>query len=189
MSLIANAQKPLTNDEVQQLFQLPEAQGKSPALSTDTKGLILIFTCNHCPFARLYTGRFNALQEKYAPQGVPVVAVNSMDTMIYEDEAFPYMQEKASAESYAFAYLQDAGQHWGRRLGAQSTPSAFVLWKSPDGWRVRYFGSIDDNGEAPEKATPFVGNAVAELLKGKPVTRPQTKAFGCAIEYSRKKRP
>lgn len=187
MAWTLKAQKPLSNAELTQLFKLPEAQGKSLSLTPETKGVILIFTCNHCPFARLYTSRFNALQEKYASLGVPVVAVNSMDTMIYEDETFPYMQEKASAEAYTFAYLQDAGQQWGWRLGAQSTPSAFVLWRNPDGWRVKYFGSIDDNGEAPEKATPFVGQAVDALLQGRQVAVPQTKSFGCAIEYSRKK--
>jgi thiol-disulfide isomerase/thioredoxin len=187
LPLVAFSQKPLSNEAVARMLTLPEAQHQPIALTPETKGLVLIFTCNHCPFARLYTERLNALADQYRPLGVPVVAINSMDTFLYEDETFPYMQEKAAAEAFRFAYLQDASQQWGRRMQAQSTPSAFVIWKEKKGWVIKYSGSIDDNGENPELATPFVGQAVDALLKGTVVPLPKTKTFGCAITYATRK--
>lgn len=188
LPLVALGQKPLSTEAVAQMLRLPEAQRQPIALAPETKGLVLIFTCNHCPFARLYTQRLNVLADQYRPLGVPVLAINSMDTFLYEEETLPYMQEKAAAEAFRFAYLQDASQRWGRRMQAQSTPSAFVIWKEKNGWVIKYSGSIDDNGENPELATPFVGQAVDALLKGKAVRLPKTKTFGCAITYSNRKR-
>lgn len=185
--IITQAKKPLTTKEFNQILQLPDAQGNTSNIKADAKGLIIIFTCNHCPFASLYTQRLNNLHKKYAPLGVPVIAINSMDTLLYEDETFAFMQAKVREENYAFPYLQDAGQEWGWRLDAVSTPSAFVLWKQKDGWHIKYSGLIDDNGKHPELAKSYVGKAVDELLQNQKVSNPKTKAFGCAIGYGRNK--
>ncbi|RYD51026.1 MAG: redoxin domain-containing protein [Sphingobacteriales bacterium] len=187
LPIVAFGQKPLSSEAITRMLTLPEAQHQPIALTPETKGMVLIFTCNHCPFARLYTQRLNALADQYRTLGVPVVAINSMDTLLYEDETLPYMQEKAAAEAYRFAYLQDASQHWGRRMQAQSTPSAFVIWKEKKGWVIKYSGSIDDNGENPELAIPFVRQAVDALLNGKAIPLPKTKTFGCAITYTTRK--
>ena len=78
------------------------------------KGFIVVFTCNHCPFAKLYTARLNALNTKYKALGVPLLAINSMDTVVYAEESFRHMQRRAQAEQYNFPYLHDARQAVGR---------------------------------------------------------------------------
>ena len=149
----------------------------------EAKGFIVIFTCNHCPFAKLYSERLNAMNTKYKPLNVPVIAINSMDSLVYEDETFALMRKRADTEGFNFPYLHDASQQIGKAFKAEHTPQAFVIWKIGDKWRIKYSGAIDDNGEEPEKATPFITNAVDELLRGKSVAKPQTESFGCAIFY------
>lgn len=153
----------------------------------NAKGFILIFTCNHCPFAKLYTKRMNDLNKKYSKLDVPLLAINSMDTLVYEDEVFEKMQEKAKKEKFNFPYLQDAAQSVGKAFAAEHTPMAYVIWKENNTWRVKYKGSIDDNGEKPKAATPYIANAVNELLLNKKVSMPETQSFGCRIMYRKTK--
>ena len=149
----------------------------------DAKGFIIVFTCNHCPFAKLYSQRYNDLNKKYKPLGVPLIAINSMDSLVYEEESFEAMQEHARAEKFNFPYLQDDSQCVGKNFNAEHTPQAYVIWKEKDLWVIKYSGSIDDNGAHQKKATPFIALAVNALLKNKPVTKPNTESFGCRIFY------
>jgi hypothetical protein len=71
----------------------------------------------------------------------------------------------------------------GKDFKAEHTPHAFVIWKENNQWIIKYSGAIDDNGEHPEKANPYIANAVDDLLHGKPVKMPETQSFGCAIFY------
>lgn len=147
------------------------------------KGFVVIFTCNHCPFAQLYTQRFNDLQKKYSPLGVPLLAINSMDSLIYEEESFALMQAHAKEAGFEFPYLYDDAQVVGKAFGAEHTPHAFVIWKEKGRWTIKYSGAIDDNGEEPAKAEPLLANAIEDLLAGKAVRMPQTPSFGCRIFY------
>ena len=149
----------------------------------DAKGFMIVFTCNHCPFAKLYSKRLNALNKKYKPLGVPLLAINSMDSILYKEESFELMQTKAKSDKFNFCYLQDATQSVGKDFDAKHTPQAYVIWKEDNNWIVKYEGAIDDDGENPDKANPFISNAVDELLSGKNVTLPQTESFGCRIFY------
>ena len=160
----------------------------STAEQRDARGFIVIFTCNHCPFARLYTGRLNELNERYSASGIPLIAINSMDTLVYEDETFGLMKQKSENEKFNFPYLQDASQEIGRMFKAEHTPTAYVLWKENGQWRIRYQGAIDDNGEHPENAHSYIALAVNELLENKKVTLPRTESFGCRIFYRKDKR-
>jgi peroxiredoxin len=166
-------------------FSLRNVDGKiiSTADYKDAKGFIVIFTCNHCPFAKLYTKRMNDLSEKYSALNVPLIAINSMDTLIYAEESFSKMKLKATKDSFKFPYLQDANQSVGKRFGAEHTPTAFVIWEEDNQWKIKYKGAIDDNGENPKIANSFIANAVDDLLGGKAVSNPETQSFGCAIFY------
>jgi len=166
-------------------FSLRNVDGRMVS-TTDfagAKGFAVVFTCNHCPFAKLYTQRFNNLHRKYAPLGVPLLAVNSMDSLVYEEESFALMQARSSEAGFEFPYLHDAAQTVGEAFGAAHTPHAFVIWKENGKWTIKYSGAMDDNGEEPEKAKPSVANAMDDLLAGKPVREPETESFGCRIFY------
>ena len=148
------------------------------------KGFIVVFTCNHCPFAKLYTARLNALNRKYQALRVPLLAINSMDTVVYADESFGHMQRRAAAEQFTFPYLHDARQVVGRDFQAEHTPQTYVIWKEGGQWTIKYSGAVDDNGAEPGQVkNAYVAQAVNDLLAGKPVANPKTDSFGCAIFF------
>lgn len=167
-------------------FQLQNVDGKMLSLSSfpDAKGFIIVFTCNHCPFAKLYPPRLNDLYKKYKAVGVPLIAISSTDTLVYEEDTYPKMIQKATKEKFLFPYLFDGEQAVAKMFAAQKTPHAFVIWKEHDAWVIKYNGAIDDNGAEPEKArNRYVANAVDALLAGKDVAVSETKSIGCQIYF------
>jgi peroxiredoxin len=169
-------------------FSLPCVSGKNSSLSDypDAKGFIIVFTCNHCPFAKLYPARLNALSTKYQSLHVPLLAISSTDTTLYEEDSFDRMKAKASAEHFTFPYLFDGDQQVARQFYAQKTPHAFVLWKEKGQWVVKYDGAIDDNGAEPTKVkASYVALAVDALLNGKSVAVKETKSIGCQIHFKK----
>ena len=85
-------------------FKLKNTDGKIISLSDykEAKGFIIVFTCNHCPFAKLYPERLNALNEKYAKLGVPLIAISSTDTTLYEEDIYFEMCRYAKKEKFNF---------------------------------------------------------------------------------------
>ena len=130
-------------------FSLRNSDGQMVSTThfTKAKGFIVIFSCNHCPFAKLYSKRMNALNNKYSALNVPMIVINSMDTLLYKDEDLSTMKLKAQTDSFNFPYLQDASQMVGKLFKAEHTPTAYVIWKENERWVIKYKGSIDDNGE------------------------------------------
>ncbi len=148
------------------------------------KGFIIVFVCNHCPFANRYSGRMNILNSKYAPLGIPLIAVNSSDTLMFRDETFAKMVESAKKKKYNFPYLYDNTQIVGKNFSAYKTPQAFVIWKQNNKWVIEYNGTLDDNGAEPTKVVhAFIDEAVENLLAGIKVSTPVTKSIGCEIHY------
>lgn len=171
-------------------FTLKNVDGRMVSMKDfpDAKGFIIIFTCNHCPFAKLYPPRLNALNAKYKPLGYPLIAISSTDTILYEEDTYPKMVEKATSEAFNFPYLFDETQSVAQNFKAQKTPHAYVLQKVKRNWVVRYNGAIDDNGGEPEAVTQaFVANAVDALLAGKEVAVKETKSIGCQIYFRKTK--
>ena len=169
-----------------QNFTLKSTDGKWVSLSDypDAKGFIVVFTCNHCPFAKLYPERLNALTTKYQAQGIPLLAISSMDTISYEEDTYLKMVRRAKKEGYNFPYLYDPDQAIAKLFGAEKTPQAFVLWKQKDHFEVKYTGAIDDNGMNPKLVEkPYVQWAVDALLKQQEVSITKTSAVGCQIYF------
>ncbi|MCA0232723.1 thioredoxin family protein [Runella limosa] len=167
-------------------FKLQNAKGGTVSLSDykDKKGVIVVFTCNHCPFAKAYEERIIALDKKYAALNFPVVAINSNDASDYEDESMENMKKRATEKGYTFPYLQDATQAVAKAFGATRTPHVFVLRNENAKFTVQYIGTIDDNYQDPAGVTKrYVEDAVNNILAGKPVVVTQTKAVGCAIGW------
>jgi peroxiredoxin len=167
-------------------FSLKNIDGTMISFSNfpDAKGFIIVFTCNHCPFAKLYPPRLNDLHKKYKALGVPLIAISSTDTLVYEEDTYPKMIQKATKEKFLFPYLFDGEQVVAKMFAAQKTPHAFVIWKEHDAWVIKYNGAIDDNGAEPEKArNRYVANAVDALLAGKDVVVTETKSIGCQIYF------
>ncbi len=167
-------------------FSLKNIDGKTISLSDykNAKGFIIVITCNHCPFAKLYPERMNKLNSKYKSLGVPLIAISSTDTVAYEDDSYPKMVVKAQQEKFNFPYLFDGFQTAAKNFGAQKTPHAFVVWKEKGEYIIKYNGAIDDNGAEPLKVkNQYVANAVDALLKGKEVEIKESKSLGCQIHF------
>ncbi len=164
-------------------FKLKNVDGRMVSLAKirKAKGYVVIFTCNHCPFAVAYEDRIIALHKKYAEKGFPVVAINPNDKNIQPADSYEKMQERAKQKGFPFVYLYDETQEIARAYGATRTPHVYLLDKD---LRVRYIGAIDDNHENPEEVKErYLENAIEALLAGKEVPRPETKAVGCTIKW------
>lgn len=167
-------------------FKLKNIDDKTFSLADkkDAKGFIVVFTCNHCPYAVKYEDRIVALNNKYAKLGYPVVAINPNDAAAYPDDNFENMKKRAKSKSFTFPYLVDDTQEIAKAYGATKTPHVFVLKKENADLIVKYIGAIDDNtDDASAVKTKYVEQAVDALLAGKDVTTTSTKAIGCGIKW------
>ena len=166
-------------------FSLKNVDGKMVSLADykDAKGYIVIFTCNHCPYAVAYEDRIIALHNEFAAKGYPVVAINPNDPAVNADDSYEKMQERAKDKGFTFAYLFDDGQKIYPQYGATKTPHVYVLQKTDKGNVVKYIGAIDNNYEDADAATEhYVADAVNSLLAGEEVKTEMTKAIGCSIK-------
>jgi len=166
-------------------FSLKNIDNKKVSLKDfkDAKGYILIFTCNHCPYAQAYEDRIVALDKKYKKLGYPVVAINPNNPEKQKEDSFELMKVKAKEKGFTFPYLFDEGQKIYPQYGATKTPHVYVLQKTAKGNVVKYIGAIDDNyGDEKAVKTKYAENAVDALLKNKEVSVKETKAIGCSIK-------
>ncbi len=169
-------------------FRLKNVDNKMVSLSDfkSAKGFIVVFTCNHCPYAKAYQDRVIALNEKYASQGYPVIAINPNDPKLEPIDSFEGMQQRAKEKGFTFPYLLDDGQKIYPQYGASHTPHVFVLKKENGKNIVRYMGAIDDNYANPNDVShKYVEAAVDQLLAGQPVALSSTKAIGCGIKTAK----
>ena len=149
----------------------------------EAKGFIVVFTCNHCPYAVANEDRVIALDAKYKEQGYPVIAINPNDPEVNEEDSFENMKIRAEEKGFTFPYLLDEGQEIYPQYGATKTPHVYVLEKTDEGNRVAYIGAIDDNTNEPENVTEkYVENAVDALLAGEEIAVTETVAIGCSIK-------
>jgi peroxiredoxin len=157
-----------------------------PRTYSAAKGLILVFTCNHCPYSVKYEDRIIALHKEFAAKGFPVIAVNPNDSIVSPEDSYSKMQKRAADKAFPFAYLYDETQVVAQRYGARRTPHVFVLLRTRIGWTVEYIGAIDDNADNAADATQFfVADAVNALLKGPKPAQATTKAIGCTIKWKK----
>ncbi|MCX7895206.1 MAG: thioredoxin family protein [Thermoanaerobaculum sp.] len=145
------------------------------------KGLLVIFSCNHCPWVKAWQGRMVALGNEYSKKGVGVVAINSNDPVAYPDDDFDHMVAQAKEHGYQFAYVVDATSDVARAFGATRTPEVFLF--DAQG-KLVYHGAIDDNAEKPQEVKKtYLADALQALVEGKPVPVAETKALGCSIKF------
>ena len=169
-------------------FNLKNIDGKmiSSASFPESKGFILIFTCNHCPFSKAYENRIIKLDNTFKPKGYPVIAINSNDPKVSPEDSFELMQERAKDKKFPFPYLFDETQEIAQAYGATHTPHVFLVKKEKKDLILKYAGAIDNNTDDESAATAhYVADAVNELLGEKSVSIPETKSVGCSIKWKK----
>jgi peroxiredoxin len=166
-------------------FNLEGVNGKKYSLSSfaDKEALIIIFSCNHCPYVQAYEGRIKQIQEDYKNKGVIVVAINSNEDVNYPDDSFDNMKKRATEQKFNFLYLRDEDQSVAQAYDATHTPEIFLFEKDR---KLVFHGKIDDNWQEPNKVqNHYLKNALDELLEGKEISVPETFTIGCTIKWKR----
>ena len=163
--------------------ELPGTDDKKHSLADlhENRVVVVVFTCNSCPYSVDYEDRIIELQKKYADhkEGVVVVAINSGRK---PSESLDKMKERAKNKEFPFAYLVDETQQVAEAHGAASTPEFFVMNKDR---QVVYKGALDDKTDATQVQVKYVELAIEAALKGElPETR-EVPARGCAIRFQR----
>lgn len=166
-------------------FSLKNVDGTTVSLADykDQKGVILVFTCNPCPFAKAYEKRIMNLEKKYAAEGFPVVAINPNDPGVSPEDTFASMKARAEEKGYTFPYLKDETQEVYKAYGATRTPHIFLLENKGGKFRVAYIGAIDDNAMEESAVTQrYLEAAIGALMAGSKPNPETTKAIGCTIK-------
>lgn len=164
-------------------FDLPGVDGKNHSLKelADKKAVIVIFSCNHCPYVQAYEERIVEIQKDYADKGVQIVAINSNEDVNHPEDSFENMKKRAQEKKFNFLYLRDETQQIARAYGATHTPHIFLFDQSR---KLRYTGKIDDNWQEPKKVKKkYLREALDAVLNGQAPTEPETHAIGCTIKW------
>jgi peroxiredoxin len=146
---------------------------------SDKKVLVVVFTCNSCPYALDAEDRLIALHRKYAEQGVAMVAINVNKV---EEDLLPAMKAKAESKGFLFPYLFDESQKIARDFGAMVTPECYVLDAER---KVRYMGSIDDSPDGKQVSKKYLEDAIDAVLAGQNPAVGETVPIGCRVRYER----
>ncbi len=164
-------------------FSLPGTDGKTHSLKdyADKKAVIVIFSCNHCPYVQAYEDRMMDIQKDYGAQGAQVITINSNDAVKYPDDNFEAMKKRAKERNFNFPYLRDDSQDVARAYSATHTPHIFLF----DEFRnLRYTGKIDDDWKEPGNVKRrFLREALDAVLAGKTPGEQETYAIGCTIKW------
>jgi len=165
-------------------FKLPAVNGNRYSLSSfqDKDIVVIIFSCNHCPYVKAYEDRIIAIQKDYE-DNVQVIAINSNDADNYPDDSFENMKLRAAEKGFNFIYLRDEDQTIAKAYDATHTPEIFLFDKNRE---LSYHGKIDDNWQEPHNVkTHYLRDALDELLEGKPVSVRETFSIGCTIKWKK----
>jgi len=161
-------------------FALPDTEGimHEPGGAPAT---VVVFTCNHCPYALAWHDRVVALARDYADRGVRVLAINPNDAERYPRDSQQAMRERVRRGDFdGVPYLRDETQEVARAYDAKTTPDVFVL---DAGGVLRYRGAPDADYEDLEQNAVFVRDALDAVLAGREPEEPQTPPVGCSIKW------
>jgi len=163
-------------------FELPDTEGRLHSLEGDTSvATVVVFTCNHCPYALAWHDRIAGVARDYADRGVRVLAINPNDSERYPADSFEAMQERVRREGgWPMPYLHDATQEVARAYGAQTTPDVFVIDSSG---RLRYRGAPDADHGDPSQNAAWLRGALDAVLAGADPDPAETKPVGCSIKW------
>ncbi len=171
-------------------FNLPSpVDGKHYSLD-DFRGhpLLVVFSCNHCPYVLHILNEFVAYTNDYIPKGLSVVMINSNDVENYTDDSPEKMAELANKHKFVFPYLYDESQKVASEYQAACTPDFFLFDKEAI---LVYRGQFD--GARIRNDVPVTGNdlrgATDAVLAGKEPVRDQLASLGCNIKWKQGNEP
>jgi peroxiredoxin len=167
-------------------FDLPGVDGKNYSLANfkDAKVLVIVFSCNHCPYVVGSEDRIIRFANDFAPRGVKMIAISSNETEQHPNDSFDHMVERAKEKKFPFPYVRDDSQDVALAYGALRTPHFYVF----DAQRkLRYTGRMDDNPKQAMLAkTHELRDAVEAMLGGRKPVVEKTNPLGCNVKWQGK---
>ncbi len=165
-------------------FTLPATDGTTyhaSEIAQRSKALVVVFTCNHCPYAQAWEDRINQIARDYAAQGVHLLAINANDAMRFPGDSFEQMVKRAAEKQFAFPYLHDDSQKVAHAYGAERTPELFIFDAAG---KLRYHGALDDNYEDEQAVQHHYAREVLDaIIADKEVAISETQPVGCTIKW------
>jgi len=145
------------------------------------QGLLVAFTCNHCPYAIAVWPRLIRHAQTLRAQGIQTVAINPNIHPDFPEDAMPAMQQKIQEWGIDFPYLADESQDAAKIFDAQCTPDLYLFDKHG---KLYYHGRIDDYWKDESKVTQEeLLPATEAMLAGAPAPRIQHPTIGCSIKW------
>ena len=162
-------------------FSLPDTDGNNLSIENFSKEiLVVIFTCNHCPYAKAVEDRLIKLANNYNSK-VDFILISSNDSENYPEDSPEKMAEQAESKSYPFPYLYDETQEIAKAYSAVCTPDIFLYNNDRE---LEYRGRLDDNWKEPEKVSrEELKMAIEFILKGEKIDFTQIPSMGCNIKW------
>ncbi len=161
-------------------FSLPDTQGDlhDPRPGEIT---VVVFTCNHCPYALAWHERLISVAGDYSGRGVSMVAINPNDAGRYPGDSPEAMRARVEAGDFdGVPYLRDESQEVAHAYDAKTTPDVFVL----DGEGIlRYRGAPDGDHDDPSQDAAWLRAALDALLDGRDPSPAETTPVGCSIKW------
>lgn len=164
-------------------FELPGTDGKTYSLDffKDPKGLVVVFSCNHCPYAQAAWPLIIELADRYKSKGIAFVAINPNDEEAYPEDSFEEMKKRVPQWGINIPYLRDKSQEVARAYNAQCTPDIYLFTHDR---KLYYRGRVNDNWQDAEKVTERnLEDAIESLLRGDPAPSRQPSSLGCSIKW------
>ena len=161
-------------------FELPDTDGRTWSTTDGGRPTVVVFTCNHCPYALAWHDRIAQAARDYSDSGVRFLAINSNDATRHPNDSYDAMRKRVAAEDWPMPYLHDADQDVARAYGAKTTPDVFVI--DADG-RLRYRGAPDSDYADPDQRAAWVRDALDAVLAGREPGQVETKPVGCSIKW------
>ena len=163
-------------------FNLPATNGSSITLESlaGASIVVIVFTCNHCPYAQAWENRLVSAANTYRPRNVRFALISANDPVAYPEDSFDEMKARAESHNYPFPYLFDGSQNVARSYGAERTPEVFVLDTNQE---LRYHGAVDDNSNEDEVSQHWMRDALDSLTTGSDLSVVNTTPVGCTIKW------
>jgi peroxiredoxin len=166
-------------------FELPGTDEQTYVLDdfADSEALLVVFTCNHCPYAKAKFDELNALAAEY--DDVAVVGINANDPEEYPDDSFERMQELVERGEIQYdAYLFDESQNVAAAYGARCTPDPFLFRNDNGAFKLAYHGRLDDAPNPDDEPSEReMATHVETLLDGDQITAVEKPSRGCSIKW------
>ncbi|MDA1211782.1 MAG: thioredoxin family protein [Planctomycetota bacterium] len=173
-------------DEAPMWSDLPGTDGEKHSLADlkDKSIVVVVFTCNSCPYAVDYEDRIVSFSKKYATSDSDVALI-AINVNKIDEDLLPLMKVKADEKGFTFPYLFDESQKVAKDFGAGNTPEFFVIDRDR---KIVYMGAMDDDTDAEKAQVNYVELAVDAAREGKKPETTETIPIGCRIRFVRERK-